>query len=81
MKFRAQLNKQLEEYGVKLSVNDFIIKACALALQEVLDANAVQLGDRILAKPSMWPWPSPSKAGVHPGAEGRRRRCRPCPPR
>jgi pyruvate dehydrogenase E2 component (dihydrolipoamide acetyltransferase) len=33
MKFRAQLNKQLEPRGVKLSVNDFIIKACALALQ------------------------------------------------
>ncbi|WBU57443.1 pyruvate dehydrogenase complex dihydrolipoamide acetyltransferase [Paracoccus sediminicola] len=53
MKFRAQLNKQLEERGVKLSVNDFIIKACALALQEVPDANAVWAGDRILKlKPS-----------------------------
>jgi pyruvate dehydrogenase E2 component (dihydrolipoamide acetyltransferase) len=31
MKFRAQLNKQLEGRGVKLSVNDFIIKACANA--------------------------------------------------
>src|SRR5690606_29046820 len=41
MKFRAMLNKQLESRGVKLSVNDFIIKACALALQEVPDANAV----------------------------------------
>ena len=29
MKFRSQLNKQLEGRGVKLSVNDFIIKACA----------------------------------------------------
>ena len=53
MKFRAQLNKQLEERCVKLSVNDFIIKACALALQEVPDANAVWAGDRILKlKPS-----------------------------
>jgi len=53
MKFRAQLNKQLETKGVKLSVNDFIIKACALALQEVPDANAVWAGDRILRlKPS-----------------------------
>jgi pyruvate dehydrogenase E2 component (dihydrolipoamide acetyltransferase) len=33
LKFRSQLNKQLEGRGVKLSVNDFIIKACALALQ------------------------------------------------
>ncbi|MFD1796397.1 pyruvate dehydrogenase complex dihydrolipoamide acetyltransferase [Paracoccus aurantiacus] len=53
MKFRATLNKQLEGRGVKLSVNDFIIKACALALQEVPDANAVWAGDRILKlKPS-----------------------------
>ncbi|WBU61771.1 pyruvate dehydrogenase complex dihydrolipoamide acetyltransferase [Paracoccus albus] len=53
MKFRADLNKQLEARGVKLSVNDFIIKASALALQEVPDANAVWAGDRILKlKPS-----------------------------
>ncbi|SFX10979.1 pyruvate dehydrogenase E2 component (dihydrolipoamide acetyltransferase) [Paracoccus pantotrophus] len=53
MKFRAMLNKQLDSRGVKLSVNDFIIKACALALQEVPDANAVWAGDRILKlKPS-----------------------------
>jgi pyruvate dehydrogenase E2 component (dihydrolipoamide acetyltransferase) len=53
MKFRSQLNKQLEAKGIKLSVNDFIIKACALALQEVPDANAVWAGDRILKlKPS-----------------------------
>ncbi|MDO5643480.1 MAG: pyruvate dehydrogenase complex dihydrolipoamide acetyltransferase [Paracoccus sp. (in: a-proteobacteria)] len=53
MAFRATLNKQLEGRGVKLSVNDFIIKACALALQEVPDANAVWAGDRILKlKPS-----------------------------
>ncbi|MCZ0962081.1 pyruvate dehydrogenase complex dihydrolipoamide acetyltransferase [Paracoccus benzoatiresistens] len=53
MKFRAMLNKQLESRGVKLSVNDFIIKACALALQQVPDANAVWAGDRILKlKPS-----------------------------
>ena len=53
MAFRAQLNAQLEGRGVKLSVNDFIIKACALALQKVPDANAVWAGDRILRlKPS-----------------------------
>ncbi|MBO9472031.1 pyruvate dehydrogenase complex dihydrolipoamide acetyltransferase [Shimia sp. R10_1] len=51
--FRSQLNKQLEKRGAKLSVNDFIIKACALALQEVPDANAVWANDRILKlKPS-----------------------------
>ena len=53
LKFRSQLNKQLEGRGVKLSVNDFIIKAGALALQSVPDANAVWAGDRILKlKPS-----------------------------
>ena len=53
MAFRAQLNKQLEPRGVKLSVNDFIIKACALALQEVPDANAVWAGGKVFKlKPS-----------------------------
>tara|TARA_R110002110_G_scaffold7430_7_gene37567 strand:- start:3185 stop:4426 length:1242 start_codon:yes stop_codon:yes gene_type:complete len=53
MAFRAQLNKQLEPRGVKLSVNDFIIKACALALQQVPDANSVWAGDHTLKlKPS-----------------------------
>ena len=48
LSFRGQLNKQLEARGVKLSVNDFIIKACALALQTVPSANAVWAGDRVL---------------------------------
>jgi pyruvate dehydrogenase E2 component (dihydrolipoamide acetyltransferase) len=48
MAFRAELNAKLEPRGVKLSVNDFIIKACAMALQAVPDANAVWAGDRIL---------------------------------
>ncbi len=53
LKFRAELNAQLSPRGIKLSVNDFIIKACALALQTVPAANAVWAGDRILQlKPS-----------------------------
>ncbi|KEO59226.1 pyruvate dehydrogenase complex dihydrolipoamide acetyltransferase [Thioclava indica] len=48
MKFRGELNTQLSGRGVKLSVNDFIIKACALALQAVPTANAVWAGDRVL---------------------------------
>ena len=48
MAFRKQLNDQLAPRGVKLSVNDFIIKACANALQQVPAANAVWAGDRIL---------------------------------
>ena len=45
---RNRINLQLEARGVKLSVNDFVIKACALALQQVPAANAVWAGDRIL---------------------------------
>ena len=53
MAFREQLNKGLEARGVKLSVNDFIIKASAMALQAVPNANAVWAGDRIFKlKPS-----------------------------
>jgi len=48
LEFRAKLNKSLEAKGVKISVNDFIIKASALALQDVPDCNAVWAGDRIL---------------------------------
>ena len=47
LSFREALNKQLEPRGVKLSVNDFLIKACALALQTVPAANSVWAGDRI----------------------------------
>ena len=51
--FRSQLNKQLEARGTKLSVNDFIIKACANALQQVPEANSVWANDRTLRlKPS-----------------------------
>lgn len=46
--FRANLNKKLEPKSVKLSVNDFIIKACALALRDVPDCNAAWANDRIL---------------------------------
>ncbi|MEM1275964.1 MAG: pyruvate dehydrogenase complex dihydrolipoamide acetyltransferase [Pseudomonadota bacterium] len=45
---RKQMNARGEARGVKLSVNDYIIKACAIALQEVPDCNAVWAGDRIL---------------------------------
>jgi len=53
LSFRGELNKQLAARDVKLSINDFIIKACALALQSVPDANAVWAGDRVFTlKPS-----------------------------
>ena len=48
LKVRGEVNKTLDARGIKTSVNDFIIKACALALQKVPTANAVWAGDRIL---------------------------------
>ena len=45
---RAQLNDALKPKGIKISINDFIIKASALALQAVPDANSVWAHDRIL---------------------------------
>ena len=53
LKIRSKLNRELESCNVKLSVNDFIVKACAMALQAVPDCNAVWAGDHILKiKPS-----------------------------
>ncbi len=50
---RSHINKQLESRGLKVSVNDFIIKACAMALQTVPAANAIWAGDRLFQmKPS-----------------------------
>ena len=48
MEARKEMNTVLEADGIKLSVNDFIIKACAKALQDVPDCNAVWAEDRIL---------------------------------
>ncbi len=48
MALRATLNQRLADSGVKLSVNDFVIKASALALQKVPGCNAVWAGDRVL---------------------------------
>jgi pyruvate dehydrogenase E2 component (dihydrolipoamide acetyltransferase) len=53
LKLRAELNAGLKDRGIKLSVNDFIIKASAIALQTVPDCNAVWAADRLLKlKPS-----------------------------
>jgi len=40
MAVRAKVNAMLEPQGVKVSVNDFVIKAVALALKAVPEANA-----------------------------------------
>ncbi|HEX5914544.1 MAG TPA: dihydrolipoamide acetyltransferase family protein [Rubrobacter sp.] len=38
---RKQLNAQLEDEGIKLSVNDFVMKACAVALRSYPNLNAL----------------------------------------
>ncbi|GER08103.1 acetyltransferase component of pyruvate dehydrogenase complex [Iodidimonas muriae] len=43
---RKALNTRLEGEGVKISVNDFIIRASALALKKVPQANAMFAGDK-----------------------------------
>nr|WP_325250945.1 pyruvate dehydrogenase complex dihydrolipoamide acetyltransferase [Amylibacter sp.] len=48
LKMRGEINSGLADSGVKLSVNDFVIKASAKALQDVPACNAVWAGDRIL---------------------------------
>jgi pyruvate dehydrogenase E2 component (dihydrolipoamide acetyltransferase) len=48
LKLRAELNASLGGQGVKLSVNDLLIKALALALRQVPDANVSFTGDSLL---------------------------------
>lgn len=48
MALRKELNAMLEFEGVKLSVNDFILKAVALALREYPNLNASLDGDSVL---------------------------------
>jgi len=44
---RKELNAKLADSGVKLSVNDFIIRASALALKKVPAANVQYAGDKM----------------------------------
>jgi pyruvate dehydrogenase E2 component (dihydrolipoamide acetyltransferase) len=48
LKLRGELNKGLEARGVKLSVNDLLIKALAAALVEVPECNVSLAGDQLL---------------------------------
>ena len=48
LKIRTEMNEGLADKGIKISVNDFIIKASSLALQDVPKANVVWAEDRIL---------------------------------
>ena len=45
---RLRMNEHLLDKNKKLSINDFIIKACALALQSVPKANVVWADNKIL---------------------------------
>ena len=47
LKLRGELNKGLESRGVKLSVNDLMIKALAQALIEVPECNVSFAGDQL----------------------------------
>ena len=48
LKLRTELNKGLESRGVKLSVNDMLIKAQAAALMEVPSCNVQFAGDNLI---------------------------------
>lgn len=48
MDLRAQVNAALADTGEKVSVNDFIVKAAALALRQYPNLNASLKGDQIL---------------------------------
>jgi pyruvate dehydrogenase E2 component (dihydrolipoamide acetyltransferase) len=48
LKLRSELNASLESRGVKLSVNDFMIKALAAALAEVPECNVQYTGSELL---------------------------------
>jgi pyruvate dehydrogenase E2 component (dihydrolipoamide acetyltransferase) len=48
LKLRAELNASLDSRGVKLSVNDMLIKALALALIQVPKCNVSFAGDNML---------------------------------
>ena len=48
LKLRGELNASLQSRGVKLSVNDMLIKALALALIEVPECNVSFAGDQLI---------------------------------
>ena len=48
LKLRGELNKALEPRGIKVSVNDLVIKALALGLRQVPKCNVSFAGDNLL---------------------------------
>ena len=47
LEMRSKLNEQLQSQGVKLSVNDFLVRACALGMYRHPEFNASWAGDHI----------------------------------
>ena len=50
---RSEVNPKLQSQNVRLSVNDMVVKACALALQKYPTLNASFAGDSLLFHPSI----------------------------
>ncbi len=48
---RAEINERFADSGVKISVTDLLVKACALTLEDHPQVNASWDGDRILQHP------------------------------
>lgn len=48
---RAEINERFADSGVKISVTDLLVKACALTLEDHPQVNASWSGDRILQHP------------------------------
>ena len=48
LSLRSQMNEGLKSRKIKISINDFIIKACAIALQESPECNVIWGGDKII---------------------------------
>ena len=48
LKTRNEINSGIADDGLKISINDFIIKASAKALQDVPGCNTIWAGDRLL---------------------------------
>ena len=48
LELRAELNRRLADEGTKLSVNDLLVKACAVTLRAHPDINASWGGDKLL---------------------------------
>lgn len=48
LKLRSELNEQLQSQGIKISVNDMIVKAVALTLKQFPNLNSHYYGDKIV---------------------------------